>query len=308
MDKQSRILSLLQNAFGSYRKTGKSNYAFHCPNCNHRKNKLEVNVDTGNYHCWVCDNDVKGRSIFSLLKRFNVAQSYFDELGRIDNSYIKTFTKVNDPSIDLVTLPIDFIPLWKFSKDPEYRNAIKYLKKRNITASDIIRYNIGYCISGKYKQKLIIPSYDESNSLNYFVVKDYYIGSYLNPPHSKNVVIFDSYINWNVPVILVEGMFDAIAIKFNALPLLGKQLNNSIKNKLKEKRVKQVYLILDSDALTKSLQIADYLIKNGILVNLVTLPEGEDPSSLGFMKMNSLIEKSVPLTFKSLMKIKLGSI
>ncbi len=35
---------------------------------------------------------------------------------------------------------------------------------------------------------------------------------------------FEIFINWNSPIIRCEGMFDAISIKRNAIPLLGKNI------------------------------------------------------------------------------------
>ena len=34
--------------------------------------------------------------------------------------------------------------------------------------------------------------------------------------------MFENQINWNEPITLVEGVFDAMAVKRNAIPLLGK--------------------------------------------------------------------------------------
>ena len=41
------------------------------------------------------------------------------------------------------------------------------------------------------------------------------------------------FINWSSPLVLCEGPFDAIAIKRNAIPLLG----NNIQSKLMKKIV-----------------------------------------------------------------------
>ena len=40
------------------------------------------------------------------------------------------------------------------------------LKKRGLSAHDIIKYNIGYCEDGEYTKKIIIPSYDLNGKLN----------------------------------------------------------------------------------------------------------------------------------------------
>ena len=83
---------------------------------------------------------------------------------------------------------------------------------------------MGYCDAGSYANRIIIPSYDEKDELNYFIARSYYESSlpYKNPPISKNTVIFENMIDWSEPLVLCEGAFDAIAIKRNAVPILGK--------------------------------------------------------------------------------------
>ena len=36
---------------------------------------------------------------------------------------------------------------------------------------------------------------------------------YKNPPVSKNVIMFENQVNWKEPITLVEGVFDAMAVK-----------------------------------------------------------------------------------------------
>ena len=37
------------------------------------------------------------------------------------------------------------------------------------------------------------------------------------------------YINWEEPIILVEGVFDAMAVKRNVIPLFGKLVLDKLK-------------------------------------------------------------------------------
>ena len=93
--------------------------------------------------------------------------------------------------------------------NPLYRKVEQYVKDRGITQEDIIRYNLGYCDSGIYSNRIIIPSYDRDNRLNYFIrsVFDEEKFKYKNPI-SKNVTIFENQINWKEPITLTEGVFD----------------------------------------------------------------------------------------------------
>ena len=84
-------------------------------------------------------------------------------------------------------------------------------------------YNIGYCDGGMYSIVLlflpmiwIIDSITLLHGL-YILMKQF---KYKNPPVSKNVIMFENQINWNEPITLVEGVFDAMAVKRNSIPLL----------------------------------------------------------------------------------------
>ena len=157
---------------------------------------------------------------------------------------------------------------------PEYRNAIHYLKGRGIGIHDILKYRIGYCRKGLYKGKIIIPSHDANGSLNYFVARAYYSKDkykHKTPPASKDIVGFELHINWNMPIILVEGAFDAITIKRNAIPLFGKTISNTLKRRIVEKGVRKIYICLDLDARKQALETAQYFIANGLDVYFVDI-------------------------------------
>ena len=53
-----------------------------------------------------------------------------------------------------VQLPPEFHPLYLPRKSPEYKNALAYLIRRRLTASDIYRYNIDIVKMGNMKDIL----------------------------------------------------------------------------------------------------------------------------------------------------------
>jgi DNA primase len=191
-------------------------------------------------------------------------------------------------------LPKEFKQLYFKPKsiNPAYNQAISYIKKRGITNAEIVKYNIGYCEDGMYGGRVIVPSYDESGELNYFVARSFYEDNkmkYKNPPVNRDVIVFENQINWNEPITLVEGVFDAFSVKRNVIPLLGKFLLSKLKNKIFEKGVKEVNIILDSDAITDSTKHTDWFIKNGIKVKNI-IPSDKDAGELGYEKVNELIK------------------
>jgi hypothetical protein len=276
---------------------------FHCPICRHKKPKLVVNIVTGQYNCWTCHPPTKGKSPVTLLKKLEVS---IDKILEMKQYFKSDRTSLDNYEPTKVTLPEEFIPLGIIPKsiNLEYRHAMSYLKNRNISESDIKKYNIGYCNSGRYRNRVIVPSYDKNGQLNYFIARSFEKEPRLKydaPSCSKSEIIgFEYLINWNIPVILCEGSFDAIAIRRNAIPLFGKTIPQSLMMKLVESEVKTVYLALDKDALKEALNYSQNLLNLGKEVYLIEL-EGKDPSDLGFNNMTKLLHIAKPMSFGDLL-------
>ena len=302
-----RIINLLSRVIGNTgRRLKKSNeYMFWSPFISHHKPKLQINVQTQKWHCWVSNQG--GHNLFQLFKKLKASKEHFDELVELvgDKKYVKRNTNKEDKKI--VRLPNEFKPLWLDVNSIIRKHAIVYLKNRGITLVDVIRYGMGYCEEGLYANRIIVPSYSSDGELNYFVGRDIYEGGmkYKNPPVSKDVIGLDLFINWNEPIVLCEGVFDAIAIRRNAIPLFGKTIPKSLMKKIYEKQVKQIYILLDSDAIMDSIKMTDSLMKNGIDVYYVNLSE-EDPSDMGFKKVINLIKETKQTSFSDLMRMKLN--
>ena len=303
-----KIINLLNRVIGNHgRRLKKSNeYMFWSPFISHHKPKLQINTQTQKWHCWVSNQG--GHNLFQLFKKLKASREQFDELSDIvgkPKSLSQKYEK--NKQKDIVRLPNEFKPLWKGNVSIIKKHALVYLKNRGINMVDIIRYGMGYCEEGLYANRIIVPSYSSDGDLNYFVGRDIYGGGfkYKNPPVSKDVIGFDLFINWNEPIVLCEGVFDAIAIRRNAIPLFGKTIPKSLMKKIYEKQVKQIYILLDSDAISDSIKMTDNLMKNGINVYYVNLSE-EDPSDMGFKKVINLIKETKQTSFSDLMRMKLN--
>ena len=299
------LIALLESVLNKSKTTSNDNIAFNCPFCNHHKKKMEIDIVTQHWHCWVCN--AAGRKLAVLFRKLNVQREKISKLIQLvdEVEYKPSKTSTDTP---VLHLPEGYRPLWDLdSTSPEYRNAVYYLKGRGIDIYDILRYRIGYCRKGPYSGKIIIPSYDENASLNYFVARAYYHEDkwkHKNPPTSKDIVGFELHINWNMPIVLVEGAFDAIAIKRNAIPLFGKTISNTLKKRIVEKGVKQIYICLDQDAKKQALETAEYFMANGIDVYFVDLTSG-DPSEIGFEKIKRILELTTRMSSEQLMEQKI---
>ena len=300
------LVNLVNSVLGSGKRTARGNQAHNCPFCNHHKPKLEINYTEnkqGNnpWHCWACDK--RGKTISSLFKQVKASPDKFTELKKL----VKTGSEVADYTITKsVTLPKEYKPLIS-NNDLIARHAKAYLKSRNIGEDDIIKYNIGYCESGRYSKMIIIPSYDANGNLNYFTGRSFekepYI-KYRNPEASRDIIPFELFINFDLPLVLCEGPFDAIAIKRNAIPLLGKNIQDSLMKKIVQSTVEKIYIALDTDAMKQAHKFAEYFINQGKEVYLVEL-KGKDPSEMGFKNFTKLIQNTLPLSQYDLMEKKL---
>ena len=59
----------------------------------------------------------------------------------------------------------------------EHFEAYNYLiNDRKFTRDIILKYRLGFCTSGKYEKRIIVPSYDKNGEVNYFVARNYDIG------------------------------------------------------------------------------------------------------------------------------------
>ena len=303
MNKIINLLNRVLNSNGTKLKK-QDEYMYWSPFTSHHKPKLQINIQNGNWHCWV--SNMGGRNLLQLLSKIGASKSNFYEFIELVGD-VPRYIKKDNASAKVVQLPTEFKPLWNGGDSIVKRHALSYLYKRGIDDSDILKYNIGYCVEGSFSNRIIIPSYDSEGQLNFFVGRDFYDSKmkYRNSPTSKDIIGFDLFINWDEPIILCEGVFDAMSFKRNAIPLFGKTVMNALQKKIIEFKVKVIYLSLDSDAITDAIKISENFTNNGIEVKMMKFQE-KDPNEIGFEKLLYLIKKTQTIRFSDLMKMKLN--
>jgi DNA primase len=258
----SAVVDILEDVLGEFRLHNdyKGQISFDCPVCSHDikgldegdgKGNLEVNYKRSVYKCWVCaeTHDTYG-SLYKLLKKYGNAKQLKKYL------LLKPEDDGEQPrrNFNQIRLPKEFTPFKDASlglkMTPHYKQAFNYLQKRNVTDLMIQMYNIGFCYSGHYEHRIIIPSYDSENRLNYFIARSYLNNTkmkYKNPEVDKESLIWNEHlINWDEPVYIVEGAFDSIFLP-NSIPMLGKFMTQNLFNKLYD-NAKRIVIVLDPDA------------------------------------------------------------
>ena len=259
---------------------------FACPSCDHRKRKFSVNIVKNVFKCWICD--ARGKNIYRIVRKFGTyqqRQKYLELQGRLDlNEFDNLFKELNNiEEKQHIDLPEEFISLCNKDLPIETTDAFRYLSSRGIGRREILKWKIGYCKEGRYAGRIIIPSFDMDGDCNYFIARSYVGHSYryLNPPADRDIVFNELMIDWDEPIVLVEGVFDAIAAGENAIPILGSTLRE-------QSRLFQaiaihdtpVYMALDHDAEKKAEWIIKSLLKYDLEVFKIPIDE-EDVGEMG---------------------------
>lgn len=286
-------ISIVEKYLGVGDKKKGSNYAFFCPFCPtmHKKKKLEVNLDSGKWNCWVCHT--KGTSIDYLL--------YLLKADKEDTKYFRTKPRASTLAVgneveEIVRLPNNFVPFTCTETELDVKVLYNKVRERNLTDDDIRRFNLGYLDSYSIRNNIVIPSYDSKGNLNYYIQKNLRTGAYINPSISKNIIFLEFLINWSEDIILVEGFFDAVAVQRNASPLLGKILSSKWKLKIIDSESQNFYVCLDGGLQEQQdiNEICGFISSVGKKAFKVKLPLGEDPSSIGKKEVWKYIRDAEP--------------
>ena len=275
---------ILHEAFGNYIDKGRE-LLFSCPSCRHHKRKLSVNINKNAFKCWVCS--YRGRNIRRLVRRygtFTQLQKWATYSDRIEIERFEELFSLEKPREHktILNLPDEFTSLCSDKVPATGQYAYHYLRKRGLTDADIVRWKIGYCFSGEYRNRVIIPSFDDDGDVNFFIARSYSGDSYKykNPRASKNIVFNELFIDWNEDLTIVEGVFDAV-VAGNAAPILGSTLQKDAR--LIQKIVYNdtpVYVALDPDAQKKENKLIQTLLKYDIELYKIDVNGYEDVGSM----------------------------
>ena len=260
-------------------------YLFTCPSCNHHKRKFSINLDKNVFKCWICD--YRGRNIRRVIRRFGT----FTQLQKWDQitnrSDLERFADLfvepeRREDAQKLELPKEFVSLCSNKIPATGVYAMRYLQKRGVTQEDILKWKIGYCFSGEYRNRIVVPSFNDDGNVSYFVARSYNGDTYKykNPRASKNIVFNELYVNWNEDLILVEGVFDAINAG-NSVPILGSTLRTD--SSLIKKIVYNdtpVYIALDPDAAEKERKVIKTLLKYDVELYKINVSGYEDVGSM----------------------------
>ena len=258
------------------------------------KKKLSLRVDNEFFHCWVCG--LRGKGLAYFFKRYK--QNYYNTAASIFEKKVEEKAEEILPDLEL---PNNFKLLATIRKDddPDLRQCRSYMISRGFSQNDLWYYRVGAVSSGRYRRRVIIPSFDDDGFLNYFTGRSIdpdVTRKYINPKVKRTDIIFnDLNINWGDPLTLVEGPFDMMKSVQNSTCLLGSSLSE--KHALFKKIVANhtpVVLALDPDAKEKMQNIARLLSSYDIAVSCADISPYDDVGEMPMGEMEKRVKESKP--------------
>jgi hypothetical protein len=281
--------AIIQNIFGDVNGYLQSEQLqVNCPRCQEReglsypdeKFNLEINTAKRMFRCWKCDEPKFSGSLGRLIRMFGSHMDY-DIYKSYANILIDYSNNEDEKEFVQIKLPNEMISFSQLEEgNPEHFEAYNYIiNERKISRDIILKYRLGFCTTGKYAKRIIIPSYDKNGEINYFVGRSYdpkeKRKKYLNPFADKDKIIFnEGFVNWDSTVYLVEGAFEMLSFPVNIIPILGK---------LQELKP-DVVILLDPDAYKNAIEL--YYMLHTIYVGceervkLVKIPNEKDLDEL----------------------------
>ena len=287
------IVNIIEGILGSPRFGSDSDtrvqWEFNCPSptCRHDRDKFNLAYKSNDkvFKCWKCQYSGYVHRLVEEYGSKDDAARLRLILPKYNNSSFNVFRK---PKIDynsiVCDLPDGYFPLSESRKSKLYDLAWDYTtNQRKISVSQIDKFKIGYTESGSRKFRIILPSLNSYGKINYYEARAYLKDSkraYMKPdsPHKNDIIYNEYYINWDLPVYLVEGVFDAIRIP-NSIPMLGKSPSELLINKLLIHN-STVIVCVDPDAFKDGMGIYKQLSSLGLNVFFVDLKGKRDISRI----------------------------
>lgn len=247
-----------------------------CPFCiertgkDDRKQSFGLLASTGGYHCFRCGVAGKLKLPEELLNEDFV------------------YEEVDVADLPTIERPEGFTPL--ATGDGSYSMVLeparRYLASRGIKKQTAAEAGIGGCYSGYWANRIVVPV-KPAGAPDWvgFIARDWTNTAerrYMYPKGMKRgSILFNHdalFVESDEPIIVVEGVFDALPYWPRAVACLGKPTGEHIAALMVSTR--PIAVALDGDAWREGDALAALLRFEGRRAGFVKLPPGADPNSV----------------------------
>jgi len=253
----------VENSFPEVRRSGDERIVncFYCSG----KFKLYINIEKKRHFCYKCEAG-RGATVVTLIRdHLGVTEREAWEILRSNRyqgyeprSYGELFADRQDSPLPVEVLPVEYVPFYPREERGETvlgERGVAYLRRRGLTEADFMLYRMGYCASGRYRNRIIVPVVRDGDVVYFLARRFFGYGGprYLNPrneeirEHPSNLLF-----NWDAArtserLQITEGVFDAIGLGEDATSVFGKQIHPGQLQLLGGGRFERVELWLDSE-------------------------------------------------------------
>ena len=229
-----------------------------------RKRRFNLDYNGGNpiYHCFNCGRSGSFIQLYSEVKGISLSQTKKElyNFSSITDKLIQTLSARKRKKIlkeiqfkdhsyilkDVVQLNAQYKSLIKIA----YQDKLKdFYAERMIPEAE---YKVFLAFRGDYKNRFIIPVYDEHNNMVYFQARRMNSSmelKYKNPSIEKGYIIFNKkYFKRDKNIIITEGLIDAQMVEnHQGTSVLGAEISNEFLSEILKLTDKNVNIVFDND-------------------------------------------------------------
>ena len=309
MNTQALINTLSDSGFTVDLREGGTELVIPCPLCWDENPRLYIEAATGVWTCFKCGAKGHLRNLLVDVCELSFGEAVIVERAIVGYEEAHVPMHVSrPPPASTVELPSGFIPL-DYSLSAYGTSAVQYLQSRGVSLRTAVELGVGFCLTGRYAQRIIIPVYTQ-HKLRTFVARSWVETEQkkvLMPKGSQaeralfgyDLLVTDR-AHWT-NLILVEGIFDALHMwqcgYRETVATLGAHVTELQRSLVKRLNPDTVVLLRDADDAGREAAIkeAREFATNMLSVSIATLPSG-DPGSASQQDIHQALDNARPVT------------
>lgn len=264
------------------------------PSCRDHKFRLYISLQTKLSICHNCGWSANATNLVRLILHCDWLEASKVILSGLAAS--APDVKPSSEAPEEVKLPAEFRRL-KLPIEDRAQRFWEYLTERGLPPSLIMRYQLGYCRTGKYRHRIVVPI-QMYGDLRGFVARATGDASrkYLNPTIKIGELLFnlDALIGQE-EVVLVEGVFDALRLPEAAIATLGNKISREQVDVLVEAGFRRLIFCYDADALTRAMHHGPRIPEH-VEVAVARLPAGYDPGNAPMPVLYRALRDAQPIS------------
>jgi DNA primase len=282
------VIKLLEDHEIDYKQSGpnvtRGWVEINCPFlCSDPSYHLGINIETGNFNCWVCGEKGKLSKLISELLKIS-----WQKTNQLINQY-EIFDDYQEEEQKKIT-DSDLLKPFDIELPKPHR---EYLIKRNFDPDFLIKkYSLRSCWKqGDFAYRIIIPIIEEEKVINFTgrSISKLLSPKYKHCQNEKAIYPMKECIynidNLKRYIIIVEGPTDVWRIGDGAVATMGTEFTQTQIKLITNKKI-PAFILFDSEAQKNAEKLANQL-SPFISVEILTLDKG-DPADMTEDEVNNL--------------------